>query len=136
MNFDKYTTKASEAVQGTMQLAGQLGHQAITPLHLLLVLIQQRDGIVPSLLHKLEIDAAALADRVKSELTRLPQVTGGEPYAAPELRKVFDQAESEAGKLRDEYISTEHLFLALLEQSAVRNLVKTDRDTVDRKSTR
>ncbi len=130
MNFDKYTTKASEAVQGTMQLAGQLGHQAITPLHLLLVLIQQRDGIVPSLLHKLEIDAAALADRVKSELTCLPQVTGGEPYAAPELRKVFDQAESEAGKLRDEYISTEHLFLALLEQSALRNLVKTDRDTV------
>ncbi len=130
MNFDKYTTKASEAVQGTMQLAGQLGHQAITPLHLLLVLIQQRDGIVPSLLHKLEIDVATLADRVKSELTRLPQVTGGEPYAAPELRKVFDQAESEAGKLRDEYISTEHLFLALLEQSAVRNLVKTDRDTV------
>jgi len=130
MNFDKYTTKASEAVQGTMQLAGQLAHQAITPLHLLLVLIQQRDGIVPSLLHKLEIDAAALADRVKSELTRLPQVTGGEPYVAPELRKVFDQAESEAGKLRDEYISTEHLFLALLEQSAVRNLVQTDRDTV------
>lgn len=130
MNFDKYTTKASEAVQGTMQLAGQLGHQAITPLHLLQVLIQQRDGIVPSLLHKLEIDAAALADRVKSELTRLPQVTGGEPYAAPELRKVFDQAESEAGKLRDEYISTEHLFLALLEQSALRNLIKTDRDTV------
>ena len=49
MNFDKYTTKASEAVQGAMQLAGQLGHQGISPLHLVLVLIQQKDGIVPAL---------------------------------------------------------------------------------------
>lgn len=130
MNFNKYTTKASEAVQGAMQLAGQLGHQGITPLHLLMVLILQRDGIVPSLLQKLEIEPDTLAESVKSELTHLPQVSGGEPYATNELRKVFDQAEGEAGKLRDEYVSTEHLFLALLEESAVRNLVKTDRDTI------
>ncbi len=113
-----------------MQLAGQLGHQGITPLHLLMVLILQRDGIVPSLLQKLEIEPDTLAESVKSELTHLPQVSGGEPYATNELRKVFDQAEGEAGKLRDEYVSTEHLFLALLEESAVRNLVKTDRDTI------
>ncbi len=129
MNFDKYTTKASEAVQGAMQLAGQLGHQGISPLHLVLVLIQQKDGIVPALLKKLEVDENSLVAAVKSELTRLPQVSGGEPYATPELRKVFDTAESEAGKLRDEYVSTEHLFLALLDQSAVRSLVKTDRDS-------
>ncbi len=130
MNFNKYTTKASEAVQGAMQLAGQLGHQGITPLHLLMVLVKQQDGIVPSLLQKLEIEPDALAVSVQSELTRLPQVSGGEPYATNELRKVFDQAEGEAGKLRDEYISTEHLFLALLEESAVRKLVKAGRDSV------
>ncbi len=130
MQFDKYTTKAAEAIQGTMQLAGQLGHQAITPLHLLLVLLQQRDGIVPVLLQKLEIDGNELAGQIKSQLSRQPQVSGGEPYADSSLRKVFDQAESEAGKLRDEFISTEHLFLALLDLKEVRALVKTDRDTV------
>ncbi len=130
MRFDKYTTKAAEAVQGTMQLAGQLGHQAVTPLHLLLVLMQQRDGIIPALLQKLEIDGSQLTERTKAELARQPQVSGGEPYADNSLRKVFDQAESEAGKLRDEYISTEHLFLALLELKDIRAFVKTDRDTV------
>lgn len=130
MNFNKYTTKASEAVQGAMQLAGQLGHQGITPLHLLMVLILQRNGIVSSLLHKLEIDPEPLSETVKGELTHLPQVSGGEPFATNELRKVFDQAEGEAGKLRDDYVSTEHLFLALLEQLPIRKLVNTDRDTV------
>ncbi len=130
MRFDKYTTKAAEAVQGTMQLAAQLGHQAITPLHLLLVLMQQRDGIIPALLQKLEIDGSQLTERIKAELARQPQVSGGEPYADTFLRKVFDQAESEAGKLRDEFISTEHLFLALLELMEIRALVQTDRDTV------
>ncbi len=130
MNFNKYTTKASEAVQGAMQLAGQLGHQGVSSLHLLMVLVKQHDGIVPSLLQKLEIDAAILTERIKSELAKQPQVSGGESYATNELRKVFDQAESEAGKLRDEYISTEHLFLALLDQSSMRELIKVDRDTV------
>lgn len=130
MNFSNYTTKAAEAVQGTMQLAGQLGHQAITPLHLLLVLVQQRDGIVPSLLHKLEIPVGTLVDKTKAELTRQPQVSGAEPYATGELRKVFSQAESEAGKLRDEYISTEHLFLALLELPEIRKLMGVERDSV------
>ncbi len=130
MDFGRYTTKAAEAVQGTMQLAGQLNQQAIVPLHMLLVLLQQKEGIVPSLLQKLEVPAGELAERVKAELTKLPQVEGAEAYASPELRKVLNQAESEAGKLRDEYISTEHLFLALLDQKEVQKLVGLERDTV------
>ncbi len=130
MDFSRYTTKAAEAVQGTMQLAGQLGQQAIVPLHMLLVLLQQREGIVPSLLQKLEVPVGTLTEKIKAELSKLPQVEGAEPYASSELRQVFNQAESEAGKLRDEYISTEHLFLALLEQKEVQKIVGIDRDTV------
>ena len=129
MNFNKYTTRASETVQGAMQLAGELGHQGITPYHLFLVLLQQREGIVPSLLRKLEIDDTSLSESVKREMLRLPQVSGGESYATNELRQVFDQAENEAEKLHDDYVSTEHIFLALLNQPSILALIKLDRDT-------
>lgn len=131
MDFNRFTTKAAEAVQGTMQLAGQLSQQALTPLHLLYVLVKQPDGLIPSLLHKLEINPDTVAADALEKLKSQPQVSGGtQAYASPELQKVFDQAETEAGKLRDEYISTEHLFLALLEQREIREIVKVTRDQV------
>ena len=131
MNFSNYTTKAAEAVQGTMQLAGQLGHQALSPMHLLLVLIEQKEGLIPTLLRHLEIDLSATADKAKAELTKQPRVSGAtQPYVTPELQKVFDQAESEAGKLRDEFVSTEHLFLALIDQSEVKKIVSISRDEI------
>ncbi len=131
MNFNNYTTKAAEAVQGTMQLAGQLGHQALTPLHLLLVLIEQKGGLIPTLLQHLEIDPSALADKTKGELTKQPRISGGtQPYLSPELQKALDQGETEAGKLRDEFISTEHLFLALIDRSDVKKIVSVSRDDV------
>ncbi len=129
MNFNNYTTKASEAVQGTMQLAGQIGHQALTPLHLLLVLVEQREGLIPTLLQHLEVDPASVDVKVKAELAKQPRISGAtQPYASPELQKVFDQAETEAGKLRDEYISTEHLFLALIEQSEIQKIIHVTHD--------
>jgi ATP-dependent Clp protease ATP-binding subunit ClpB len=131
MDFNRFTTKAAEAVQGTMQLAGQLSHQALTPMHLLYVLVQQPDGLVPSLLHKLEIDPDTVASAAMESLKSQPQVSGGtQAYASSELQKVFDQAETEAGKLRDEYISTEHLFLALLNQKDIKELVRVSHDQV------
>ncbi|MDD5469995.1 MAG: Clp protease N-terminal domain-containing protein, partial [Candidatus Peribacteraceae bacterium] len=129
MNFSNYTTKAAEAVQGTMQLAGKLEQQALSPLHLLLVLLEQKEGLIPTLLQKLEKDASSIASRVQKEVSALPRVTGGgQPYLTPELKSVLDQAESEAGKLRDEYISTEHLFLALLDQKDTRKILDLDRN--------
>jgi ATP-dependent Clp protease ATP-binding subunit ClpB len=131
MNINNYTTKAAEAVQGTMQLAGQLGHQAISPMHLFLVLVEQKEGLIPKLLQHLEIDPGQIASRVQDELSRLPRVSGPtQPYATPELQKVFNQAETEAGKLRDDYVSTEHLLLALLDQSEVSKIVPIKRDDV------
>ncbi len=131
MNFDKYTTKAAEAVQGSMQLAGQLSHQAITPLHLLLVLLQQKEGLVPTILQKMERHPETIAARIKEELGRLPQVSGGDgAYLAPETQKVFDRAETEAGKLHDEYISTEHLLLALSETEESASILNVSRDEI------
>jgi len=131
MNFNKYTTKASEAIQGIMQLAGELGHQAITPLHLLFVLLRQEGGIVYSLLQKLEQRPEALGEKIKQEMSKYARVSGEvSSYFTPETKHVLTGAEAEAEKLHDEYISTEHLFLSLIEQPEIINIIKVSRDAV------
>ncbi len=124
INLDKFTTKSAEAIQGAMQLAAKLKHQQIAPWHLLVVLSEQSDGIVPSLLQKLEIKPTTISAQAKGKLKELPTVSeSAQTYASRELSQVIGQAESEAGKLRDEYISTEHLLLALLDIKKVRQLI-------------
>lgn len=131
MNFQNYTTKAAQSIQATMQLSGKMRHQAMTPLHLLVALASQQGGLVPTLLEKLEEKPASVIAKAQEELAKIPTVTGMEGnYATPELKKMLDQAESEAGKLRDEYISTEHLFLALLDQPSVRKIVGVTKEQV------
>jgi len=124
LNPEKLTTKSAEAIQGAMQLAGKLKHSQLTPWHLLLVLLEQPGGIVPSLLEKLGKNPQEISAQIKSELSKLPTVSGPtQANLSSDLNQVFDQAESEAGKLRDEYISTEHLLLALLNLKPVLNLL-------------
>ncbi len=132
MDFNKFTTKAAEAVQGTIELANKLSHQSVSHWHMLLVLMEQQGGIVPSLLQKSEKDVAALSELVKKELSGLPSVSGGagQVYLTQEMKKVLDQAESEATRLKDEFISTEHLFLALLNQSDVARMIDLKKDDV------
>ena len=133
MKPDKLTTKSAEALQDAIQLAQRLSHQAIQPIHLLSVLLGQKDGLIPSLLHRIEQNPEVLAVRVESELNQLPTVSGQtESYASPEFRKVLDQAETEAGKLRDEYISTEHLFLALLDQESIKKILVLNKKDVEK----
>ena len=117
MQFDKYTIKAQEAIAQAQQLALQYNHQEIKSEHLLLALIRQREGIVPSVLAKLEIDIDDLETFLVRKLEQFPSVHGGGSgqYAGNELNTVFNKAIQEAAKLKDEYISTEHLLLALLE---------------------
>ncbi len=130
-NFNNYTTKAAEAIQGAMQLAGKLSHQAITPLHLLLTLIKQEGGLVPTLLTRLEIAPEKLAEEIKNALESTPRVTGVEgAYLSPEAKKALEGAESEAAQLHDEYVSTEHLLLGMLTQPMVKKLLKITRDEV------
>jgi len=117
MQFDKYTVKAQEAIGQAQQFALQYNHQEIKSEHLLLALINQKDGIVPSILGKLEIDITDLASFLEKKLKQFPAVSGGGAgqYVGNELNVVFNKATQEAAKLKDEYISTEHLLLSLVE---------------------
>ncbi len=131
MNLNSFTTKSAEAIQGTMQLAGKLKNPAMHPLHLLLVLVEQPNGLIPSLLQKLEQDLPSLKTKVQNEISKLPTTeTATQAYVSPELQQVFAKAETEAGKLRDEYISTEHLFLGLLDNKEIQHLVEVDKKSV------
>jgi ATP-dependent Clp protease ATP-binding subunit ClpB len=114
MNLNKYTEKAQEAVLGAQQLAEQSSHAQIEPEHLLVSLVEQREGIVPELLRKLDIDPTALAKDARNLLAQMPQAYGGsQPALSPRLRLVTDLAQAEADRLKDEFVSTEHLFVAI-----------------------
>lgn len=127
MDPNRLTTKSAEALQGAMQLAGQLKHSEIRPEHLALVLIGQADGIVPALLQKIGKDPELIASQLQHKLTQLPTVSGpSSAYLSSDLNQVFSEAEKQAEKLGDEYVSTEHLFLGLLKNEEVRRVFKLD----------
>src|SRR5205814_5295685 len=114
MNINKYTEKAQEAIVAAQQIADREGNPEILPEHLLLTLLEQREGIVPEIARKMNADPAALAAAVRAELDRQPHAEGGsQPGLSARLRKVTDAAETEAERLKDEYVSTEHLFIAI-----------------------
>jgi ATP-dependent Clp protease ATP-binding subunit ClpB len=114
MNLNKYTEKAQEAVLGAQQLAERTNHPQIEPEHLLYTLIDQRGGVVPDVLRKMNLDPANVLVAVQRELAKLPQAHGGaQPNLSPRLRAVTNAAEEEAARLQDEYVSTEHLLIAI-----------------------
>ncbi|MEO7889565.1 MAG: Clp protease N-terminal domain-containing protein, partial [Vicinamibacterales bacterium] len=114
MNLNRYTEKAQEAIAAAQQVADRDGHPEITPEHLLLTLVEQREGIVPEIVRKMNADPAAVAAGVRAETQKLPSARGGsQPGLSSRLRQVTDAAEQEAERLKDEYVSTEHLFVAI-----------------------
>src|SRR3954462_4134655 len=114
MNIQKYTEKAQEAIVGAQSMADREGHPEITPEHLLLTLVEQEGGIVPEILRKMNADPAAIARSVRAELGKNPRAHGGsQPTLSARLREVTNAAEAEAEQLKDEFVSTEHLLLAL-----------------------
>jgi ATP-dependent Clp protease ATP-binding subunit ClpB len=114
MNINKYTEKAREAVAAAVELAKQANNPQLEPEHLLVALIEQHDGIVPNLLRKMNADPARGAREL---LARLPSAYGGaEPGMSPRFKLVTDQAQAEADRLKDEFVSTEHLFIALADE--------------------
>ncbi|HEX2226451.1 MAG TPA: ATP-dependent chaperone ClpB [Candidatus Binatia bacterium] len=119
MRLEKLTTKSQEALQQAQALAEKRNHQAIDVEHLLFALLGQREGVVPSLLQKLGVGASTLAENLQKALDRLPQVTGGggQTFITPRLKKIIESAEAEAQALRDEYVSTEHLLLAMVQDA-------------------
>jgi ATP-dependent Clp protease ATP-binding subunit ClpB len=117
---NRLTMKSQAALEGARQQAGARSHQAIEPEHLLLALLSDPEGVVYPLLHDLGVAPRPLRDRVEAALDRLPRVFahGAEIRISPALGSVLDSAFREAEALTDEYVSTEHLFLALLEGSS------------------
>jgi ATP-dependent Clp protease ATP-binding subunit ClpB len=124
MDFSRFTEKAQQAVHAAQSLAVRYGQQQIDVEHLLAALLEQEDGLAPSILLKAEVNLEGLHRRVAQELERLPKVSGpaGGPdqvYISARLARLLTQAEDEAKRLKDEYISVEHLLLAMTEDGGV-----------------
>jgi ATP-dependent Clp protease ATP-binding subunit ClpB len=118
MDINKYTEKAQEAVLAAQTLAAQMHHAHVEPEHLLVALAEQRDGIVPELLRKLAVDPAVIAKGARDLLGKMPQAYGGSQSGlSPRLKLIADMAQAEAERLKDEYVSTEHLFIALASET-------------------
>jgi ATP-dependent Clp protease ATP-binding subunit ClpB len=113
--FDKFTIKAQEAVQGAVEFAASRGNPQTTPVHLLHALLAEREGIVRPLFQKIGVDLGHLERITEAELSHLPKVSGGaQPQPDQELVKVFETATTESHTMKDEFVSTDHLLLALV----------------------
>jgi ATP-dependent Clp protease ATP-binding subunit ClpB len=112
--LDKLTVKAQEALQAAQELASRSGQQQIEPLHILWALIAQGDGVVPPLLEKLGVAPTTLAAEAEKQIQRLPQISGvSDQYLSKASNDVLQRAFDEAQRLKDEYVSTEHILLAI-----------------------
>jgi len=119
MRFDKFTLKSQEVIQGAQQLADRIGHQQVEPEHIVRVILSQKEGVIPPLLGKLGANQGQLVQEVEELLQRVPKVSGagaGQVYISPRTKGVLDRAFEEAEQMKDEYVSLEHILLAVLEE--------------------
>jgi ATP-dependent Clp protease ATP-binding subunit ClpB len=124
MDLNKFTQKAQEAIYSSQQLARDLGHQTIEPAHLLLALIQQNEGVVPAVITKVAGNTQALLQDIKKDLESQPKVSGwsGDIGISQSSAKVLEAAQRFAKGMQDEYTSTEHILLGLLESPESKRL--------------
>ena len=113
MDLDRYTVKSREALERLQRVARDHSHQELKPEHLLAALLAERDGTIAAILQKLGVNAAALSQPVEQALESLPRVQGGQAYLGADLRSVLDRGEEHASRLKDEFVSVEHLLMAL-----------------------
>jgi ATP-dependent Clp protease ATP-binding subunit ClpB len=120
MRIDKFTHKAQEAIQEAQQLAGEYNHPNIEPVHLLKALIDQQDGVVPSVLKRIGVDVNLLRQSVDQELAKMPRATGSSVQVglSRQLTEILQEAENIAGSMKDQYTSTEHLLMAMAQPKA------------------
>jgi ATP-dependent Clp protease ATP-binding subunit ClpB len=116
MRLDRFTERSQEALQAAQQAAQSLQHPTVDPEHLLLALLEQPEGLVPTLLRRLEAQPEPLAARLHASLDARPKQVGADPGVGPQLRTVLMAAFDEMTRLKDEYVSTEHLLIALAAQ--------------------
>ncbi|MGW8250461.1 MAG: ATP-dependent Clp protease ATP-binding subunit, partial [Anaerolineales bacterium] len=121
MRFDRFTERAQEAAQRAAEIIQRYGHNQIDTEHILLALIEQPQGVVSQILDLLKVDAAALTERLDYILRTSPKANifgggAGQIFITPRVKRIIDLANEEANRLKDEYISTEHIFLAILSE--------------------
>ncbi len=119
MRFDRFTERAQEAAQRAAEIIQRYGHNQIDTEHILLALIEQPGGVIPQILEKMNVSADALVERLDSTLRASPKANifgggAGQIFITPRVKRIIDLANEEANRLKDEYISTEHIFLAIL----------------------
>jgi ATP-dependent Clp protease ATP-binding subunit ClpB len=116
MRLDKFTLRAQEAIQSAIELAEQNTHQQVEPEHLLAAMLDQPEGIVRPILGKLGVNVAVILNDTQAAVARFPRVQGGQQYFSPRTNQIFTAAQKQADRMNDEFISTEHLLLALVEE--------------------
>jgi len=119
MRFDKFTLKAQDALQNSQELASKKGHQQIDPEHLLYAILEQKDGIIPSMLVKIGVNEGNILSELNETLDKKPKISGtgyGDAYISPRSKEVLNQAVKEATQMKDEYVSIEHILLSIVEE--------------------
>jgi ATP-dependent Clp protease ATP-binding subunit ClpC len=121
MRFDRFTERAQEAAQRAAEIIQRYGHNQIDTEHILLALIEQPGGVIPQILEKLNVSPDALVERIDTTLRASPKANifgggAGQIFITPRVKRIVDLANEEANRLKDEYISTEHIFLAILSE--------------------
>ncbi|HEY9282645.1 MAG TPA: ATP-dependent chaperone ClpB [Pyrinomonadaceae bacterium] len=116
MRLDRFTLRGQEAVQSAVEIAERNQHQSVEPEHLLLAMLEQSEGIVRPLLGKLGANLQVVLNDVQAEIARQPKVQGGQQYFSPRTTQVFQSAQKQAEKMQDEYVSTEHLLVAIADE--------------------
>ena len=135
MNANQFTQKSLEAIQSAQDIAREYGNQQIEQAHLLFALLRQEDGLVPQLLKRMGMTLPSFEAAVKAEVEKLPKISGsheaGKVYVSADFDKTLRTAEETARSMKDEYVSVEHLLLALVETAdrAMKPLLQTYRVT-------
>jgi ATP-dependent Clp protease ATP-binding subunit ClpB len=116
MRLDKYTLRGQEAIQSAIELAERNQHQQVEPEHLLVVMLEQPEGIVRPVLGKLGANVAVILNDTQAAVARFPRVQGGQQYFSSRMTQIFTASQKQADQMQDEFISTEHLLLAIVEE--------------------
>jgi len=139
MRFDRFTERAQDAAQRAAEIIQRYGHNQIDTEHILLALIEQPEGVISQILERLNIDIENISELIDQQLRASPKANiygggAGQIFITPRVKRVVDMANEEANRLNDEYISTEHLFLAILSErnTAISRLLSDEGITKDR----
>ena len=120
MNIQKFTQKSISAVQNAESKAKELNNQQLLPVHMLWALLDDKEGLIPSILTSMQINVSALENAVNAEISSLPSVTsssGSELYLSSSLNDILEKAEKISEKMGDEYVSVEHIMQSLIENA-------------------